>query len=162
MSSPQSTSEAKTPSPLERLERRGRYKVLVAKLGIDGHDRGAKVIARALKDAGFEVVYTGIRQTPEQVVAAAIQEDVDVIGVSILSGAHMHHMKKLMEKLKEAGADDIPVVLGGTIPIPDIEPLLKIGVRKVFLPGTSLKEIVEEIEKLAEEKKRKEKELGLA
>jgi len=162
MSSPQSTSEAKTPSPLERLERRGRYKVLVAKLGIDGHDRGAKVIARALRDAGFEVVYTGIRQTPEQIVAAAIQEDVDVIGVSILSGAHMHHMKKLMEKLKEAGADDIPVVLGGTIPIPDVEPLLKIGVRKVFLPGTSLKEIVEAVEKLAEEKKRKEKEIGLA
>ncbi|MEB2837237.1 MAG: cobalamin B12-binding domain-containing protein [Desulfurococcales archaeon] len=158
MSSPQSTSA----SPLERLERRGRYKVLVAKLGIDGHDRGAKVIARALKDAGFEVVYTGIRQTPEQVVAAAIQEDVDVIGVSILSGAHMHHMKKLMEKLREAGADDIPVVLGGTIPLPDVEPLLKMGVRRVFLPGTSLKEIIEEVEKLAEEKKRRERELGLA
>jgi len=158
MSSPQSTST----SPLERLERRGRYKVLVAKLGIDGHDRGAKVIARALKDAGFEVVYTGIRQTPEQVVSAAIQEDVDVIGVSILSGAHMHHMKKLMEKLREAGADDIPVVLGGTIPIPDVEPLLKMGVRRVFVPGTSLKEIIEEVEKLAEEKKRRERELGLA
>ena len=158
MSSPQSTSA----SPLERLERRGRYKVLVAKLGIDGHDRGAKVIARALKDAGFEVVYTGIRQTPEQVVAAAIQEDVDVIGVSILSGAHMHHMKKLMEKLRETGADDIPVVLGGTIPIPDVEPLLKMGVRRVFLPGTSLKEIIEEVERLAEEKKRRERELGLA
>ncbi len=162
MSSPQSTSQQRRPSPLERLERRGRYKVLVAKLGIDGHDRGAKVIARALKDAGFEVVYTGIRQTPEQVVTAAIQEDVDVIGVSILSGAHMHHMKKLMEKLREAGADDIPVVLGGTIPIPDVEPLLKMGVRKVFLPGTSLKEIIETVEKLAEEKKRREAELGLA
>jgi methylmalonyl-CoA mutase C-terminal domain/subunit len=159
MSSPQST---RRPSPLERLERRGRYKVLVAKLGIDGHDRGAKVIARALKDAGFEVVYTGIRQTPEQVVAAAIQEDVDVIGVSILSGAHMHHMKKLMEKLREAGADDIPVVLGGTIPLPDVEPLLRMGVRKVFLPGASLREIIETVEKLAEEKKARERELGLA
>ena len=141
MSSPQSTR---------------RYKVLVAKLGIDGHDRGAKVIARALKDAGFEVVYTGIRQTPEQVVMAAIQEDVDVIGVSILSGAHMHHMKKLMEKLREAGADDIPVVLGGTIPLPDIEPLKRIGVREVFLPGTSLREIVETVRRLAEEKRRRE------
>ena len=161
MSSPQSTSQQR-PSPLERLERRGRYKVLVAKLGIDGHDRGAKVIARALKDAGFEVVYTGIRQTPEQVVAAAIQEDVDVIGVSILSGAHMHHMKRLMEKLREAGADDIPVVLGGTIPLPDVEPLLKMGVRRVFLPGTSLREIIEAVEQLAEEKKRRERELGLA
>lgn len=133
-----------------------RYKVLVAKLGIDGHDRGAKVIARALKDAGFEVVYTGIRQTPEQVVYSAIQEDVDVIGVSILSGAHMHHMKRLMEKLREAGADDIPVVLGGTIPIPDIEPLKKMGVREVFLPGTSLKKIVETVRKLAEEKRARE------
>ena len=141
MSSPQSTR---------------RYKVLVAKLGIDGHDRGAKVIARALKDAGFEVVYTGIRQTPEQVVMAAIQEDVDVIGVSILSGAHMHHMKKLMEKLREAGADDIPVVLGGTIPLPDIEPLKRLGVREVFLPGTSLREIVETVRRLAEEKRRRE------
>jgi methylmalonyl-CoA mutase C-terminal domain/subunit len=134
-----------------------RYKVLVAKLGIDGHDRGAKVIARALKDAGFEVVYTGIRQTPEQVVYSALQEDVDVIGVSLLSGAHMHHMKRLLEKLKEVGADDIPVVLGGTIPIPDIEPLKKMGVREVFLPGTSLKTIVETIRRLAEEKRAKEK-----
>jgi len=137
-------------------EPRRRYKVLVAKLGIDGHDRGAKVIARALKDAGFDVIYTGIRQTPEQVVYAALQEDVDVIGVSILSGAHMHHMKKLMEKLKEVGAMDIPVVLGGTIPVIDIEELKKIGVREVFLPGTSLKEIAEKIKKLAEEKRRKE------
>ncbi len=143
MSSPQSTR---------------RIKVLVAKLGIDGHDRGAKVIARALKDAGFEVVYTGIRQSPEQVALAAIQEDVDVIGVSILSGAHMHHMKKLMEKLKEYGAEDIPVVLGGTIPIPDIEPLKKIGIREVFLPGTSLRHIIEVVRRLAEEKRAREAE----
>jgi len=135
-----------------------KYKVLVAKLGIDGHDRGAKVIARALRDAGFEVIYTGIRQSPEQVVYAAIQEDVDVIGVSILSGAHMHHMKKLMEKLREAGADDIPVVLGGTIPVIDVEPLKKMGIREVFLPGTSLREIVEKVRKLAEEKRRREEE----
>ncbi len=133
------------------------YKVLVAKLGIDGHDRGAKVIARALKDAGFEVVYTGIRQTPEQVVMAALQEDVDVIGVSILSGAHIHHVKKLMEKLKEMNADDIPVVVGGTIPLIDIEPLKSMGVREVFLPGSSLKTIVDIVRRLAEEKREKEK-----
>ncbi len=138
-------------------EPKRRYKVLVAKLGIDGHDRGAKVIARALKDAGFDVIYTGIRQTPEQVVYAALQEDVDVIGVSILSGAHMHHMKRLMKKLREVGAEDIPVVLGGTIPVVDLEELKRIGVKEVFLPGTSLKEIVEKIEKLAEEKRKKEK-----
>jgi methylmalonyl-CoA mutase C-terminal domain/subunit len=143
-------------SPRSTEPPKRKYKVLVAKLGIDGHDRGAKVIARALKDAGFEVIYTGIRQTPEQVVYAAIQEDVDVIGVSILSGAHMHHMRKLMEKLKEVGADDIPVVLGGTIPVIDIDELKKIGVREVFLPGTSLKEIIEKIERLAEEKRKKE------
>jgi len=135
-----------------------RIKVLVAKLGIDGHDRGAKVIARALKDAGFEVVYTGIRQTPEQVALAAIQEDVDVIGVSILSGAHMHHMKKLMDRLREYGADDIPVVLGGTIPLPDIEPIKKLGVREVFLPGTSLRHIVDMVRRLAKEKRAREAE----
>ncbi len=122
-----------------------RYKVLIAKLGLDGHDRGAKVVARALRDAGFEVIYTGIRQTPEQVVEAAIQEDVDVIGVSILSGAHMTLMKRLMELLKEYGADDIPVFLGGTIPLPDVKPLLDMGIREVFLPGTSLKHIVDKI-----------------
>jgi methylmalonyl-CoA mutase C-terminal domain/subunit len=152
MSSPQSTSN------VEALlaPRKRPYKVLVAKLGIDGHDRGAKVVARALKDAGFEVVYTGIRQTPRQVALAAVQEDVDVIGVSILSGAHMHHVKKLMEELKKLNADDIPVVVGGTIPIPDIDPLIKIGVKYVFLPGTSLKEIIEKTKELAEEKRKRE------
>ncbi|MCE4612450.1 MAG: cobalamin B12-binding domain-containing protein [Desulfurococcales archaeon] len=136
-----------------------RVKVLVAKLGIDGHDRGAKVIARALRDAGFEVVYTGIRQTPMQVAMAAVQEDVDVIGVSMLSGAHMSHMRELMKRLEELGASDIPVVLGGTIPIPDIEPLKRIGVREVFLPGTSLREIVEHVRRLAEEKRALEREI---
>ena len=149
MSSPRSTSGHRRP-----------LKVLVAKLGIDGHDRGAKVIARALKDAGFEVVYTGIRQTPRQVVMAALQEDVDVIGVSILSGAHMHHVRKLMEELRRAGAEDIPVVVGGTIPLLDVEPLKRMGVREVFLPGTSLHRIVEEIRRLAEEKRAREE--GLA
>ncbi len=140
----------------EEIKAKRPFKVLVAKLGIDGHDRGAKVIARALKDAGFEVVYTGIRQTPEQVVMSAIQEDVDVIGISILSGAHIHHVKKLMEKLKEIGADDIPVVVGGTIPLVDIEPLKKMGVREVFLPGSSLKTIIEAVRRLAAEKREKE------
>jgi methylmalonyl-CoA mutase C-terminal domain/subunit len=127
-------------------------KVLVAKIGLDGHDRGAKVIARALKDAGMEVVYTGIRQTPEQVVLAAIEEDVDVIGVSILSGAHVHHIKRLMELLKQEGAVDIPVVVGGTIPLPDVETLKQIGVKEVFLPGTSLKYIVDAVKRLYEER----------
>ncbi len=152
MSSPQSTSS------VEALlaPRKRPYKVLVAKLGIDGHDRGAKVVARALKDAGFEVVYTGIRQTPRQVALAAVQEDVDVIGISILSGAHMHHVKKLMEELRKLHADNIPVIVGGTIPIPDVEPLKKMGVKYVFLPGTSLREIVEKTRELAEEKRRLE------
>ncbi len=132
-----------------------RIKVLVAKLGLDGHDRGAKVVARALRDSGFEVIYTGIRQTPEQVIEAAIQEDVDVIGVSILSGAHMTLMKRLMELLREYGAEDIPVFLGGTIPIPDIEPIKRMGVREVFLPGTSLKEIVEMVRQAGLERRKR-------
>ena len=119
-----------------------RVKVLVAKLGLDGHDRGAKVVARTLKDSGMEVIYTGIRQTPEQVVETAIQEDVDVIGVSILSGAHISHMKRLMNLLKEKGIDNIPVFLGGTIPIPDVPILEKLGVDKVFLPGAPLTDII--------------------
>ncbi len=130
-------------------------KVLVAKLGLDGHDRGAKVVARALKDAGFEVIYTGIRQTPEQVVEAAIQEDVDVIGVSILSGAHMTLMKRLMELLREYGADDIPVYLGGTIPIPDIPALKEMGIKDIFLPGTPLREIIEKVRAAGIERRRR-------
>ncbi len=129
--------------------------MLVAKLGLDGHDRGAKVVARALKDAGFEVIYTGIRQTPEQVVEAAIQEDVDVIGVSILSGAHMTLMDKLLKLLKEYGADDIPVFLGGTIPVPDIPKLYEMGIRDIFLPGTPLKEIIRKTYEAAEDRRRK-------
>lgn len=141
---------------LELLEKtRGkRIKVLVAKLGLDGHDRGAKVVARALKDAGLEVIYTGIRQTPEQVVETAVQEDVDVIGVSILSGAHIPLMTKLMNLLKEKGLDDVPVFLGGTIPLPDIPKLRKLGVRNIFLPGTSLKDIIRETLEAALERRR--------
>ena len=134
------------------------YKVLVSKLGLDGHDRGAKVVARALKDAGFDVIYTGIRQTPEQVVEAAIQEDVDVIGVSILSGAHIHHVSRLMKLMRERGLN-VPVVVGGTIPIPDVPKLKRMGVREVFLPGSSLKDIIEVVRRLAEEKRRAEQQV---
>ena len=119
-----------------------RIKVLVAKLGLDGHDRGAKVIARALKDAGMEVIYTGIRQTPEQVVETAIQEDVDIIGISILSGAHIPLMKKMMKLIREKHIEDIPVFLGGTIPIPDIPVIEEMGVDKVFLPGASISDVI--------------------
>ncbi len=113
-------------------------RVLVAKPGLDGHDRGAKVIARALRDAGMEVIYTGLRQTPEMVVNAAIQEDVDCIGLSILSGAHNVIVPRILALLKERDASDILVVLGGTIPEQDIEPLKAAGVAAVFGPGTTL------------------------
>ncbi|MGC9071766.1 MAG: cobalamin B12-binding domain-containing protein [Acidilobus sp.] len=139
-------------SSLQSTEERP-FKVIVAKLGLDGHDRGAKVIARALKDEGFEVVYTGIRQTPEQVARAAVEEDADVIGISILSGAHVHHIKALMDKLKELGAEDIPVVVGGTIPIVDMDKLKELGVKEVFLPGESLKRIAEMVRRLAEQRR---------
>ncbi len=132
----------------EKLTRKT-IKVLVAKLGLDGHDRGAKIIARGLRDAGFEVIYTGIRQTPEQVVQAAIQEDVDVIGISILSGAHMALIPKVLELLKENGAEDIPVVVGGIIPTDDAKKLVEMGVKKVFIPGTPMKEIVKIIEEVS-------------
>lgn len=133
--------------------RKKRIKVLVAKLGLDGHDRGAKVVARALKDAGMEVIYTGIRQTPEMIVEAAIQEDVDVIGVSILSGAHSSLMERLMKLLRENNMSDIPVFLGGTIPLPDIPKLKELGINEIFLPGTPLQTIVEYILKAAERRR---------
>jgi methylmalonyl-CoA mutase C-terminal domain/subunit len=109
----------------------------------DGHDRGAKVIARALRDAGMEVIYTGLRQTPEQIVSAALQEDADVIGLSILSGAHNHIAPKLMQLLKEKGLEDVLVLVGGIIPDVDIPRLKEIGVKGVFLPGTPMQEIIE-------------------
>ena len=112
-------------------------RVLVAKPGLDGHDRGAKVIARSLRDAGMEVVYTGLRQTPEQIVEAAIQEDVDCIGISILSGAHNYLFPKVMDLLKEKKADDILVIGGGIIPEEDIPNLLKLGIGAIFTPGTT-------------------------
>ena len=118
-------------------------RVLVAKPGLDGHDRGAKVIARALRDAGMEVIYTGLRQTPEQIISAAVQEDVEFIGLSILSGAHSVIVPKVMELLRESQADDIQVLLGGIIPDQDIAEMKKLGVAAVFQPGTSLEAIVE-------------------
>jgi len=119
-----------------------KIRILVAKPGLDGHDRGARVIARAFRDAGFEVVYTGLHQTPEQVVAAALQEDVDLIGLSCLSGAHMHLFGRVTELLKENRVDDVKVVGGGIIPEEDIPKLKKLGIKEVFLPGTSLDKIV--------------------
>jgi methylmalonyl-CoA mutase C-terminal domain/subunit len=126
------------------------YRVLVAKPGLDGHDRGAKVIARTLRDAGFEVIYTGLRRSVESIIAAAIQEDVDLIGLSLLSGAHIPLTQKLMAKLNEAGVT-IPVVVGGTIPEQDIPVLHQLGVRQIFLPSTPLDEIVRGVTAIVEQ-----------
>ncbi len=123
-----------------------KIRVLVAKPGLDGHDRGAKVVARALRDAGMEVIYTGLRQTPEMIVRAAVDEAVDVIGLSILSGAHNAIFPRIMELLHDEGADDILVVAGGIIPEDDIPMLKKVGIAEVFGPGTQLQEIVDYIQ----------------
>ncbi len=120
-----------------------KIRVLIAKPGLDGHDRGAKIIARALRDAGMEVIYTGLRQTPEMIAAAAVQEDVQVIGLSILSGAHNTICPRLMELLREKGMDDVIVLIGGIIPEADIPALKKQGIAEVFLPGTSTQEIID-------------------
>ena len=120
-----------------------RIRVLVAKPGLDGHDRGAKVIVRALRDAGMEVIYTGIRQTPEMIVSAALQEDVDVIGLSILSGAHMALFPKIVDLLREHGMDDVLVLAGGIFPDEDVPKMKEMGIEGVFGPGTPLGEIVE-------------------
>ena len=119
-----------------------KIRVLIAKPGLDGHDRGAKIVARALRDAGFEVIYTGLHQTPEQVVVTAIQEDVDAIGLSVLSGAHNYLFKQVLTLLKEKGAADIVVFGGGIIPPEDIAALKAMGVRELFTPGTSTQDIV--------------------
>jgi methylmalonyl-CoA mutase C-terminal domain/subunit len=129
-------------------------RVLIAKPGLDGHDRGAKVIARALRDAGMEVIYSGLRQTPEQIAAAAIQEDVDVVGLSILSGAHNVLFPEILRLLRERGGGDILVLAGGIIPDKDIEPLKKLGIREIFLPGTPTQTLVEFIQKEASERVR--------
>lgn len=119
-----------------------KIRVLIAKPGLDGHDRGAKVVARALRDAGMEVIYTGLRQTPEQIVETAIQEDVDVIGLSILSGAHTHLFPKIMELLKENNIEDIVVMGGGVIPEEDIPELKKVGISEIFTSGTDTRDII--------------------
>ena len=126
-----------------------KIRVLMAKPGLDGHDRGVKVIARALRDAGMEVIYTGLRQTPEDIVAAAIEEDVDAIGLSCLSGAHMTLFPRVVQLLKKRGASDIPVAGGGIIPPEDVPKLRKSGLKGVFGPGTSLEEIVGFFQKTA-------------
>jgi methylmalonyl-CoA mutase cobalamin-binding domain/chain len=119
-----------------------KIRVVVAKPGLDGHDRGAKVIARAFRDAGFEVIYTGLRQTPEQIVNAALQEDADVVGLSVLSGAHMTLCPRIMELMKKERLDDVLVVVGGIIPDQDISKLKECGVAEIFQPGASMEEIV--------------------
>jgi methylmalonyl-CoA mutase C-terminal domain/subunit len=136
MSTPESGQEATRPP----------IRVLIAKPGLDGHDRGAKVLVRALRDAGFEVVYTGLFQTPEMIAAAALQEDVQVVGLSILSGAHMTLFPRIMEELRNRGLDDVLVVAGGTIPKADVAEIKQMGVGEVFGPGTSLRDIVAYIE----------------
>jgi methylmalonyl-CoA mutase, C-terminal domain len=121
----------------------GKIRVVVAKVGLDGHDRGAKIVARALRDAGMEVIYTGLHQTPEQIVETAIQEDADAVGISLLSGAHMTLVPRIMQLLRENGAEDVLVVLGGTIPEDDAEELRKQGVAEVFGPGAPTTAIVD-------------------
>jgi methylmalonyl-CoA mutase C-terminal domain/subunit len=123
-----------------------RIRVVVAKPGLDGHDRGAKIIARALRDAGMEVIYTGLHQTPEQIVATVIQEDADAVGLSILSGAHMTLVPRVVELLRKEGVDDVVVTVGGTIPADDIDELKQLGIAEVFTPGASTQEIVDFIE----------------
>ncbi len=120
-----------------------KIRVVVAKPGLDGHDRGAKIIARALRDAGMEVIYTGLHQTPEQIVETVIQEDADAVGLSILSGAHMTLVPRILELLKEEGAGDVVVTAGGTIPSEDIEELKRLGVAEVFTPGASTQQAVD-------------------
>ncbi|HEY1198101.1 MAG TPA: cobalamin B12-binding domain-containing protein [Thermoplasmata archaeon] len=132
-----------------RVAKKTPIRVLIAKPGLDGHDRGAKVVARALRDAGMEVIYAGLRQTPEEIVRAALEEDVDLIGLSILSGAHMALFPRILSLLKEQGSHNIPVFAGGIIPDEDARRLRKAGIRAIFGPGTSLEEIVTTARSLA-------------
>jgi methylmalonyl-CoA mutase, C-terminal domain len=133
----------KIPAPSMPPASEKKIRVVVAKPGLDGHDRGAKIIARALRDAGMEVIYTGLHQTPEQIVETVIQEDADAVGLSILSGAHMTLVPRVMELLREQGADDVVVTLGGTIPSDDVKELKELGVAEVFTPGASTEQAVE-------------------
>ena len=127
---------------MEAAATRAKIRVVVAKPGLDGHDRGAKIIARALRDAGMEVIYTGLHQTPEQIVETAIQEDADAVGISILSGAHMTLVPRVVDLLRERGAGDVLVVVGGTIPGDDVTELKRLGVAEVFTPGAPTRDIV--------------------
>lgn len=124
-----------------------KIRILVAKPGLDSHDRGAKVVARALRDSGMEVIYTGLRQTPEQIVETVLQEDVDVLGLSILSGAHMTHFPKIMNLMKQKDLKDVLVFAGGIIPEEDIEPLQKLGIREIFGPGTPTETVIDFVKK---------------
>jgi methylmalonyl-CoA mutase C-terminal domain/subunit len=135
--------QASSPAAPENKGNRRKIRVVVAKPGLDGHDRGAKIIARALRDAGMEVIYTGLHQTPEQIVETVIQEDADAVGLSILSGAHMTLIPRIVELLKAQEAGDVVVIAGGTIPGDDIPELKKLGVAEVFTPGASTQEIIE-------------------
>ena len=135
-------SHSQGPQGAERPAPR-KLRILVAKPGLDGHDRGAKVIARALRDAGFEVIYTGIRQTPEMIAEAALQEDVDAIGLSILSGAHLTLFPRIMDELRRRGLDDVPVWAGGIIPEADVAQLKQIGIRAIFGPGSPTSETIQ-------------------
>jgi methylmalonyl-CoA mutase C-terminal domain/subunit len=135
--------EATAENAADKAARDRKIRVVVAKPGLDGHDRGAKIIARALRDAGMEVIYTGLHQTPEQIAATVIQEDADAIGLSILSGAHMTLVPRVVELLREQGAEDVVLTVGGTIPNDDIPELKKLGVAEIFTPGASTDEIVE-------------------
>jgi methylmalonyl-CoA mutase C-terminal domain/subunit len=125
-----------------------KHRILIAKPGLDGHDRGAKIIAKFLQESGFEVIYTGLHQSPEQIVASALQEAVDAIGISVLSGSHNYVFPEVMRLLKEKGMEDIPVFGGGTIPEDDIPPLLAVGVKALYRPGTPLEEILVSVRKL--------------
>lgn len=136
----------------KKLMAEKKIRVMVAKPGLDGHDRGAKVVARALRDAGMEVIYTGLRQSPEMIATAALQEDVDVIGLSILSGAHLALVPRVMELLKENGQEDVLVFVGGIIPENDVPELLKAGVKAVYGPGTLTGKVVEDINRLIAER----------
>jgi methylmalonyl-CoA mutase, C-terminal domain len=137
------SGKRKNASPYTADRMTQRIRVVIAKPGLDGHDRGAKIIARALRDAGMEVIYTGLHQTPEQIVETAIQEDADAVGISILSGAHMTLVPRILDGLRENGADDVLVVVGGTIPADDANELKNLGVAAVFTPGAPTSEIVD-------------------
>jgi len=125
------------------MEKARKLRILVAKPGLDGHDRGARIVARAFRDAGFEVIYTGCHQTPEQIVSTAIQEDVDMIGLSILSGAHTYSFPRVLDLLKDNNAQDISVVGGGIFPLEDVPKLKEIGIKEIFEPGAKLKDIID-------------------